>query len=54
MAVHWSWPALVLDTDNLRELERASREARALANAALPALGVDLVGAGGSPATSRR
>jgi hypothetical protein len=46
VAVHWSWPALVLAEPELGELERWTRRSFAVANEALPALGVDL-GPGG-------
>jgi len=53
LAVHWSWPALVLDDAEARELERWTARSLAAANEALPALGVDL-GDADAAATSRR
>ena len=56
VAVHWSWPALLLDARSSHELERWTARSLDVANEALPALGVDLGPAapGGPSPTSRR
>jgi hypothetical protein len=46
VAVHWSWPALVLEAEQRERLERWTDRSFAAANEALPALGVDLEGDG--------
>lgn len=55
VAVHWAWPALLLDERQSRELERWTERSFAAANEALPALGVELSGNPSSDSpTSRR
>ena len=56
VALHWSWPALLLDDRAARDLERWTARSFEAANAALPALGVDLEDPGRGPGgtTSRR
>jgi hypothetical protein len=56
VAVHWSWPALLLGEREARELERWTRRSLETANEALPALGVafDPEAPGAAAPTSRR
>jgi len=56
VAVHWSWPALLLGDREAFELDRWTARSLDAANEALPALGVELdpSGPAGGPPTSRR
>ncbi len=54
VAVHWSWPALVLDAPTRRALEAWTARSLDAANEALPGLGVDLATAGTRDAPSAR